>query len=165
MRSAGGILHLGGSENFVAEVGAEFVGGAQVHFPAAEERGEFPLHGGHSQEARAHAGLEFDEHVNIAGIGEPFGEHGAEEQEAADAVAAAEFGQLLPFDIDVSGNHAYFDYGSGCAGAGREKARSGVLRAFGLGFGLSYAVRPASPAASSLARAAWAAARRAMGTR
>lgn len=91
------ILRLG--EDLVSEVSAEEARGVQVD-GSAEDGGEFVLHG-EEREAGGGAGLELDEDVDVAVGAEVIAEHGAEESEAPDAVAAAEVGEGLARDGDT----------------------------------------------------------------
>jgi hypothetical protein len=50
---------------------------------------------------------ELHEHIDVAIIGEAIGQHGAEQRELPNAVAAAQRGDLRLWDLDVGDRHAH----------------------------------------------------------
>ena len=79
---------------------------------AADDLGRLNLQADHVEEGDPGLGRELDQYVHVAPRAEILAQHGAEEGEAPDGIAAAEVGDALVIDLDVQA-HAALSVGDG----------------------------------------------------
>jgi hypothetical protein len=94
-----------GSDNFVPEMPAKLHRGSQVDFASAEQSAELLLHVAKTEESHALPWPELNQDVDVAGIREPIREHGTEERQLPNAVAATEVGDLGLRNLDLPCRH------------------------------------------------------------
>src|ERR1017187_9874060 len=92
--------------DLVAKIPAEIHGRTQIDLTSAEQRAQRLFDVGKPEEANPLLGAKVDEDINVAGIREPAGEHGAEQGKFANAVAPAKLGDLGLRNVDLSHRHA-----------------------------------------------------------
>src|SRR6202142_2426734 len=105
MASKLGIDYRRGSDHFVAEMAAEIHGGPQVDSAPAEQAAQLLRHVTETKEPHALSWPELNQDVDVALVREPVREHGTKERQLADAVAAAEVGDLGLWDFDLRHRH------------------------------------------------------------
>ena len=93
-------LDLGGGHHLVTKVATEESLRTQVD-AATDDLAELILHADHVEEGDRGQGRELHQYVHVALRTEVVAQHGAEEGEALDGIAAAELGDALVLDLEV----------------------------------------------------------------
>ncbi|HEX5545587.1 MAG TPA: hypothetical protein VFX10_08830 [Nitrospira sp.] len=89
------ILNLGLLQHILAEISAQILGRAKIHFAAAEQGEQFTFHARDAEQARNVGGFELYKYINVA-LGTEIGpQHGPEKGHAADMSLPAKVRKLL----------------------------------------------------------------------
>src|ERR1022692_1885949 len=98
--------------DLVAKVLAEIHGRTQIDLTSAEQPAQCLLNVGKPEKANPLLGPKVDEDINVAAIGEPAGDRGAEQGEFANAVTPAKLGDLGLRNVDFEPASCLSNYAS-----------------------------------------------------
>lgn len=101
-RSSFRILDTGCGEDFVAEIAAKLVRGAQIDLSATEKFRKLSLHSGQVEEAGRLARMELNQEIDVAILPKLALQSGTEEGEFPYPISFAEIGNLVPGESNTA---------------------------------------------------------------